>query len=96
MKIIILMLSLFFTGCSTLGFGEFNSSSDLNNNQSLDSSGKLKLSEFPSDEVVGHIQEQRSGYTLAKDKLIVYYRMPALGWYYVIRGDKEQLLHMAY
>ena len=63
---------------------------------SLDASGKLKLIEFPFSDVVGHIQEQRSGYTLAKDKIIVYYRMPALGWYYVIRGDKEQLLQMAY
>ena len=32
-----------FTGCSTLGFGDFNSSSDLNNNQSLDSSGKVPV-----------------------------------------------------
>ena len=43
MRIIILTLSLFFTGCSTLGFGDFNSGSDLKNNQSSDSSGKVPV-----------------------------------------------------
>ena len=43
MKIIILTFSLFFTGCSTLGFGDFNSGSDLNNNQSSDASGKVPV-----------------------------------------------------
>ena len=43
MRIIIFTFSLFFVGCSTLGFGDFNSGSDLNYNQSADSSGKVPV-----------------------------------------------------
>ena len=49
MRIIILTLSLFFTGCSTLGFGDFNSGSDLNNNHNDKSN--LRVSPFDTTEI---------------------------------------------
>ncbi len=52
----------------------------------------LELKVFDVPEVVNEIEAMRSGYVYSGDELVMYYRLHALGWYYVIAGDSDDIL----
>lgn len=55
----------------------------------------LKLSPYPHPKVVKAIQQQLSGHSVIagpKPLLVAYYRLPALGWYYVVEAELSEIL----
>ncbi|MGE3724151.1 MAG: protein kinase [Candidatus Sericytochromatia bacterium] len=58
----------------------------------------LKLPPYPYPTVVKAIQAQKSGHQILpgpQPLLVVYYRIPALGWYYLVESDLEKALSAA-
>ncbi|MBT9544076.1 MAG: protein kinase [Candidatus Sericytochromatia bacterium] len=55
----------------------------------------LKLPDYPHPAVVKAIKAQQSGHQILPGKqplLVAYYRIPALGWYYLVESDLEKAL----
>jgi eukaryotic-like serine/threonine-protein kinase len=52
----------------------------------------LKLEPFEHPAVVDAVLEGRSGYVESRRSLVVFYRLHALGWYYVVVGDAAAIL----
>lgn len=62
----------------------------------------LKLPTYPHPAVVKAIRAQESGHQILPGKkpqtaplLVAYYRIPALGWYYLVESDLEKALQAA-
>lgn len=58
----------------------------------------LKLPTYPHAEVVRAIRAKSAGYRIIKaqkDQLVVFYPLPALGWYYLVESDLEMALRAA-
>ncbi len=58
----------------------------------------LKLPDYPHPAVVKAIKAQQSGHQILPGKqplLVAYYRIPALGWYYLVESDLEKALQAA-
>ncbi len=52
----------------------------------------LRLKRFPVPDLVAAIDDRDSGYLEAGGELMLFYRMNAIGWYYVLKGDSATLL----
>jgi hypothetical protein len=55
----------------------------------------LKLEPFELPVVVDAVLEGRSGYVESGRRLVIFYRLHALGWYYVVVGDAAAVLSSA-
>lgn len=51
-----------------------------------------KVIPFPNEKVLKSILEEKSGYILENDYLTAFYKIDALGWYYVIEGVESNIL----
>ena len=52
----------------------------------------LRLKKFPVPELVTAVQDRSSGYLEVDGELMVFYKMNAIGWFYVMKGSASELL----